>query len=188
MIAGIPVEFALESEIRVAYERPALLGLGFFAIHLGGVQYGVRAADATLLACSYDAVKERIDKRGTHRPPFSELEDAGSIADAFGRAQYADEDDGLYLKLSRTELVEGMHSGGVVWAPDGDEAFDDGSCVLHFDVGARVRLIGFRRRHDQRHDPDTLRDVWLASEAFYRTLQEWKEAFDASWNSMPKSG
>ncbi len=32
----------------------------------------------------------------------------------------------------------------LMWAPDGDEAFDDGSYVLQIDSGSLVRLIGFK--------------------------------------------
>jgi hypothetical protein len=71
--------------------------------------------------------------------------------------------------------------------PDGDEAFDDRSYVLQFDVGDRVRLIAFRPMEGScLHDPATLRDVWLVANDFYRILQDWLDAFEAEWASMPK--
>ena len=48
----------------------------------------------------------------------------------------------------------------LVSAPDGDEAFDDGSYVLQFDVGDRVRLIAFKRP-DQLVDLASVRAVFL---------------------------
>jgi hypothetical protein len=75
------------------------------------------------------------------------------------------------------------------WAPDGDEAFDDGSYVLQFDVDDRVRLIAFKhgeRGEGWQCDSATLRDVWLAADEFYRILQQWHDAFYAEWVAAPK--
>jgi hypothetical protein len=71
--------------------------------------------------------------------------------------------------------------------PDGDEAFDDGSFVLQFDVQDRVRLIAFRSGAGYVHDPDTLSDVWLPADDFYRVLEQWHQAFDREWAAMPKA-
>ncbi len=35
MIVGDPTQFAIESEITIAYDRLDLRGLGYFLIHLG---------------------------------------------------------------------------------------------------------------------------------------------------------
>jgi hypothetical protein len=74
-----------------------------------------------------------------------------------------------------------------VWAPDGDEAFDDWSHVLQFDVGGRVRLIGFRsNERGYHHDERTLADVWIDEGLFYRVLKQWRDAFLAEWECAPK--
>jgi hypothetical protein len=73
-----------------------------------------------------------------------------------------------------------------MWAPDGDEAFDDGSYVLQFDVEDRVRLIAFRSGEGYVHDPATLSDVWLPSDDFYGVLQEWLQSFDREWTALMK--
>jgi hypothetical protein len=72
-------------------------------------------------------------------------------------------------------------------APDGDEAFEDGSYVLQFDVKNRVRLIAFKSDHSYSYDPGTLSDVWLAAEEFYGILKQWRDSFDSEWVSAPKS-
>ena len=46
-----------------------------------------------------------------------------------------------------------------MWAPDGDEPFDDASYVLQFDVKDRVRLIAFKSSEGYLHDPATLSDA-----------------------------
>lgn len=190
MIAGDSSLFAIESGITKAYERLGLRAWGFFVIHIGGRSYGVRDPEATLLACSFDAVVERLARRGTHTAPFATEPDGGKIADAFREAEYAPaQRDKMFWGLSRTEFSEFFRSDRLLWAPDGDEAFDDSSFVLHFDVGDRVRLIAFRLRpwkEDYRHDPASLRDVWLEADAFYRILELWRVRFEAEWRATPK--
>jgi hypothetical protein len=185
MMFGDPRQFALESKMSRAYERPGLRGLGFFLIHLGSLSYGVRDVEATFLACSFDEVGARIQSRGSHTAPFSG-EDAGSLADAVGLAIYAEHGTHSFFGNSREEFRDLLYAKRVVWAPDGDQAFDDGSTVLHFDANDRVRLIGFRRGPDQRHEPATLRDVWLGSDNFYRILGEWRGSVEADWVAATK--
>jgi len=187
MIVGSTAGFAIESELSRAYERLSFRGLGFFLIHLEGMSYGVRAEDATLLACSCDEVAERLAARGEHTALFASFPEASRLADAATLAVYGDVDEEAEALpgLSFVELRRALYRSRLVWAPDGDEAFDDGSSVLQFDVGARVRLVGFRRS-DYRHEPGTLRDVWLDSDQFYDVLQRWWTEFDAQWAAAPK--
>jgi hypothetical protein len=53
--------------------------------------------------------------------------------------------------MSEAQFTKTLHSNSLVWAPDGDEAFDDSSNVLQFDIADPVRLIAFKR-------PDSLVD------------------------------
>jgi len=185
MFVGDAATFAVESEISQAYQRLSFRGLGFFVIHLGGLVYGVKAPDATLLACSFEQVCERLESRGKHDGSVFSNVDAGGVADAFTRAAYAPSSEETILGLSEAELRDAIYSNKLQWAPDGDEAFDDGSYVLQFDVGTRVRLIGFK--HDSfRHEPATLREVWLEADAFYGVLSQWRDRFLAEWQAAPK--
>ncbi len=188
MVVGDPSRFAIESGITVAYERLGFRALGFFVIHIGGRRYGVQAPEATLLACSLDQVKARIADRGIHTASFAGEPDAGRIADAYRDAVYAPEQENeRYFGLAHDEFCGHFCSHQLVWAPDGDEAFDDGSFVLQFDVGDRVRLIGFRSiPQGYHHDPCTLSDVWLEADSFYGILGEWRNAFVAEWNRSQK--
>ena len=186
MLIGDPSEFAIESSISIVYEELGASALGYFVIHIGGRCYGVREPDASLLACSFDAVEERIAQRGTHTAPFATELDAGKIADAYRDAIYApDQEDERFFGLPQTEFSD--YSGRISWAPDGDEAFDDWSHVLHFDVEGRVRLIGFRSLDEvYHHDPATLSDVWLEADKFYNVLKNWRDTFEAEWRNTPK--
>ncbi len=186
MIVGDPSVFAIESGMTRAYERLSLLGLGFFAIHIGGRSYGQRAPESTMLACSYGEVEARISSCGNHTVPFAAQPDGGKIADAFRTALYSDTPQESYFSLPVSLFSDMIYAKHIKWAPDGDEAFDDGSYVLHFDVEDRVRLIAFQCGEGYFHDPSTLRDLWLPADDFYRTLQNWHDAFNAEWKSMPK--
>ena len=71
MIIGSPVTFAIESEISRAYAMVGARALGFFVLLIAGERYGVRAPDASLLACSLDEVELRLSRRGSHIAPFA---------------------------------------------------------------------------------------------------------------------
>jgi len=189
MVIGNPSVFAIESVITQAYERLSQRALGFFVVHVGDRRFGVCESDATMLGCSFDTVQRRVARRGTHTASFAIEPDAGKIADAFRNAVYAEDQDEDYFGIPRAEFSKLFEQGSsdLMWAPDGDEAFDDGSYVLQFDVKDRVRLIAFKSSAGYIHDPATLSDVWLPADDYYRVLQRWQEAFDSEWAAMPKT-
>ncbi len=188
MLVGDTSEFAIESCISIAYEELGARALGYFVIHIGGRCYGVREPDASWLACSFGTVEERIAKRGAHTAPFADEADAGKIADAYRDAIYApDQENEKFFGLPHSEFRDCFYSKSLVWAPDGDEAFDDWSHVLQFDVKDCVRLIGFRScKEGYHHDPAALSDVWLEADKFYNILQTWRDSFEAEWKAAPK--
>ncbi|GHV05303.1 hypothetical protein FACS189485_12080 [Spirochaetia bacterium] len=61
--------FAIESYISKAYSMRGYMGIGYFLIHLHEKTFGKRADDATGLACSYDSVLDRINRKGKHLVP-----------------------------------------------------------------------------------------------------------------------
>ena len=188
MIVGDINIFAIESEISVAYERLSQRALGFFALHVGGRCYGVREWDATMLACSFDAVGRRIRDRGAHAADAIANANAVALAMAFSRAVYMEHDEKeIFLGMQDRSFCDLIHSSKLVWAPDGDEAFDDSSYVLQFDIGGEVRLVAFSRASDKYLDPESLRDVRLSQEEFYKTLQLWHDSFAAEWASLAKA-
>jgi Immunity protein 42 len=189
MIIGTPSALAIESGISRGYERPSLRALGFFVLHIGGRRYGVHAQDATMLANSFDEVGRRVAASGTHTAAFL-TKDAGEIATAVCLALYIpdnnEKEEGLSFGLSRDGFRQLVYSRHLLWGPDGDQAFDDGSHVLQMEDTDRVRLIAFKREHGDYYEPDSLSDVWLSSDEFYRTLMEWHEAFEKEWKASPK--
>lgn len=186
MIIGDPSTFAIESHITKAYSRLGFLALGFFVLHIGGRRYGVHAPDASLLAVALDVIAERLASRGTHTAPFSSESDSREVFDAIADAFYAPEDNTKrFFGMSQSELGDLASERHLMW-PAPDEAFDDNTAVLQFDVDDRVRLIATNGGNGWRHNPETLRDVWMSADDFYRVLQQWHDAFVAEWGSASK--
>ena len=120
--------------------------------------------------------------RGSHTAFFADA-DAATIAWAFRDALFGEKPRKDYFGLSLAEFKKALYSNHVVWAPDGDEAFDDGSYILQFDVGSDVRVVAFKSSPDG-YDPETVRDVSLPADGFYAVLQQWHGAFETEWASL----
>ena len=187
VIVGDPTVFAIESSITQPYSNLGQRALGYFLIHLGGREYGVRSPDATLLACSFDAVQRRIARKGTHSISFGLAADVAKIVEAFRAATYdEDRQDERFFGMSCDEFRDILTSSEIVWAPDGDAAFDDGSHVLQFDYGNRVRLIAFKNEDNLDDVLRTLAEVWVSSDEFYGLLEEWQFGFEVAWAAALK--
>jgi len=188
VIVGDTQTLALKSCITQSYPNRGLLALGCFTIYVGGFRYGVDDPEATLLANSFDEVGRRIVDQGKRKVAFS-MAPAAEIADAAIAAVYADEnDDELLFGLRRTDFRDLVYARRIVWAPDGAEAFDDGSRVLQLDVDDMVRVIGFRQASGYVHDPETLREIILQGERFYDILRTWRHKFEAEWSRSQAQG
>jgi hypothetical protein len=186
MLLGDPSVFAIESGITHAYNRLSFRALGYFVFHIRGHRFGVRKPDASMLALALDAVEYRINRRGTHIAPFAAEPDAGAVADAFRHAIYAPDDEVNLFGMSQSEMAGLVISKHLEWESL-DQVFDDGSYVLQFDSGDQVRLIAFKARDDWRHNPSTLRDVWMSADDFYELLQQWRDAFIDERAKTPKA-
>lgn len=187
VIVGDPTVFAIESSITQPYSSLGQRALGYFIIHLGGSEYGVRSPDATLLACSFDAVQRRIARQGTHSISFGLEADAAKIVEAFRAATYDEgRQEERFFGMSCDEFRDTLASSEIGWAPDGDAAFDDGSHVLQFDCGNRVRLIAFKNEDSFDDVVRTLAEVWVSSDEFYGLLKKWQFGFEIEWAAALK--
>lgn len=184
MIIGNKSEFGIESAITKAYERLSFRALGYFIIYINNIKYGIDLPDASMLACSFDEVENRLLMRGLHTAPFSDESNANIIVDAVCKSIYSEElKDEYFFGLPRANFHDIIVKNKLVWVPDGDEAFDDGSHILHFDVGNKVRLIGFKRFEN---DINNLTEIWIDSDEFYKVLQLWADTFKSEWESSLK--
>ncbi len=187
MIIGDPSTFAIESGITTAYNRLSLRGLGFFTIFIDGMRYGVHSPDATMLASSLDSVEARLARRGAHTATFANGVGGTVIADAVRDALYApDQEAQTFFGMSRPDFESLICSNHLLWAPDGDEAFDDQSYIFQADAGDRVRLIGFRSTSGYHHDAGSLRDLLLDADVFYGVLRQWRDGFLADWKNRSR--
>jgi hypothetical protein len=187
MIVGHPEVLAIESRITLAYAEPGLRALGCFTLLIQGRRFGVYEDDATMLANSFDEVCRRIDRRGRHRARFGADSSAHEIASSIVSILYDDlPAEAKLLGMRNDELADLVHGSRLIWAPDGDAAFDDRSHVLHIDIDDQVRLIAFRRGDQGLFDPSTLVDQWLPIDEFYSVLGEWRDRFVLEWECHPK--
>jgi len=186
MIEGNPKVFAIESAIAKAYESKSNYALGYFVVHIDGKAYGVRSPEASLLACSVCEVRERCTRRGKHIASFSEESNVGLVANSFRHAIYApNQEKNYFFGIPQRQFIETIYSHNLLWAPDGDEAFYDGSFVLHFDIKDKVRLIAFKcNATGYDHDPESLAEIWISADYFYNILNKWQHAFEMEWSKL----
>jgi len=182
MLIGNPFIFAIESSITQAYANLGHLALGYFVIHVAGKIYGVREPDASLLACSFDEVQRRLKRRGHHRFPELSGFRADMIAEAVHNAIYSEEPDDYVLDMPAEEFTQTLYARKIIWAPDGDAAFDDSGHVLQIDEEDGVRIIAFTNDYDAEIIRKSVSEVFLSSSVFYETLQTWKDMFERERN------
>jgi hypothetical protein len=134
------------------------------------------------LACSFEEVRDRIATRGRHVAEFAAEPDPRRIANAFWSAVYGEGGtDDLFFGLSQEAFNNIITKNEIVWAPDGDEAFDDSSYVLQFDQGDHVRLIGFKSADSRKEMDNSTADVVIPSDEFYGILETWANEFESEW-------
>ena len=143
----------------------------------------MREPDASLLACSFDEVRDRLARRGTHQISYLSCTSASEIVEAFVDGEYRDTARTDYFGLSRSAFIDDVYAKKIPWAPDGDEAFDDGSHVLQFDVEDKVRLIAFRQTGCPEDTASSVQEDWIEGDLFYGILLEWSELFAEEWSS-----
>lgn len=179
MIVGDTSKFAIESEISVAFPEVHKIALGFFILHLANKSYGVRQADASFLACSLQAVRQRIANRGNHESFLAVVDDSAAIVDAVLGCLYSLTRQGdIFFGLSCQDFRTHIYSKNLIWAPDGDAAFDDGSFVLQFDIDGHIRLIGFSQGDAANMLPYDIADLTMGAQEYYALLEDWALHFE----------
>ena len=188
MIKGNPEKFAIESIIDKVFPQRSLMALGSFVLHIAGKVYGVRSHNATMLACSFDGIKKRINQRGKHEAFFAN-KNAIKIVKQYVSTYYDDikEIDAHQFTFNTERFQSTLESGELVLAPDGDAAFDDGSHVLHFDIGEHVRIIAFKNKGDEGARLQSISEVTLDAASFYATLENWAQSFSTEWRGRLSS-
>jgi len=185
MLIGNPAIFAIESFINKVYPGRGCVALGYFVIHIASHVYGVRSPEASMLGCSLDAVQRRIEQRGCHLLPSASNFEASVIAESAHNAIYSDYPRDRLLDMAREDFTESLYKREIVWAPDGDEAFDDSSHIIQIDEGDRARIIAFVNDENIESLLETVSEIYIPQDDFYAILEEWLRAFETELKNFP---
>jgi len=177
MLIGNPEIFAIESFVNKVYPSASFLALGYFSIHISSNVYGVRLPEASMLGCSFNSVQRRVEQRGSHLLPSVSNFEASVIAESVQNAIYSENPYDRVFDMSREDFMESLYKREILWAPDGDEAFDDGSHVLQIDEGNEVRLIAFVNNENTESLWGSVSEIYLSQDDFYNILEEWVRVF-----------
>jgi hypothetical protein len=182
LLCGDKSRFAIESGISQFHTERSLLGLGYFVIHMNGVTYGVKEPDATALACSHQEVMKRLALKGIHRAEFGDRWDSYTLAYELHNFIYNPAQENDYLNMSIEQIKSSMYGKNIMWAPDGDEAFDDGGHIIQFDLGDRVRIVAWKSP-DKGYavNPKSVQECYLPFEEYYQILEDWSSEFFQQW-------
>jgi hypothetical protein len=163
------------------------MALGYFVVTVKSQEYGVRRSDASMLASSYDAIERRTERRGTHVAERANFASARDIAIVYLSRVYGRSDLGrAEAAIDGEELTSEISANEIVFAPDGDAAFDDGSHILQFDVDQSVRVVAFKNDEDPELLLEAITEVWLTADEFYGILESWEREFAVAWETGTK--
>lgn len=176
-VFGDRASFALELGIARTYPDSSSRALGHVVIWLNGQPFGVQENDASMLACSLDQIRRRYNRRGLHIAPSLAEMKASQVMKAYLAATYWAELDHSLQAEECSLITDAITKADGLWAPDGDEAFDDGSHVLHFDCGEVVRLIGAKNTGATAFNDVEVVETFFDANRFYAVLLAWMEAF-----------
>jgi hypothetical protein len=186
-IFGNPDQFAFEFGIFQAFNSASIPANGHAIIHVNGMSYGRDDPEASSLGYIYGDVEYRLSCPGGRVIRQWDGASAEQIARSYVAAFHTSEGENTELHLSRDEFIALVNKQRLGWASSGEEAWDDGSVVLQFDVGTRVRLVAFKTDYvDSKTTYHTFTERYVESAEFYQVLSEWKAAFDAEWNRQHK--
>jgi hypothetical protein len=175
---------AVESYVDQFLPAKGQLGVGYFIIHVAGRVFGVKDRRASVLGNSYYEVCERIGRRGKHDLSFSGQVDAKELSLSVLNILY---DRGFKkFPLStelETEMERVLYTSNIIWAPDGDEAFDDGSHVLQIDEGRHARVIALVNHETEDLTIDSIVELRISADEFYEILYSWSRKFEEEWRA-----
>lgn len=180
---GDESKFSIEYGVSKFYKNLSQRALGYFNISINGVRFGVHSPNATLLACSLDAIERRLMRKGGHCIDAFATSEALKMAEAVLGILYDEKDPhAKFFNMSFDEFRDILIGSEALWAPDGDAAFDDGGHVLQVDVGDKVRLVAFINTASRIDVASSLVDFWMDGKIFYDYLDKIKNQFLNDWS------
>lgn len=166
MIFGDKSSFAIEIEIDEIY-NDCFIGDGFFIVFINGVFYGRRERNATSFPSTLNQLSYFIDNM-INTDISLENKSKEDISIGYYCQNYSEKNLSCYNKdfLEKTCNL-------ITWSPD--EAFDDGSYVIHFDNAGKTRIIGFKSCMENDNCMvkfGTENEIVICREEFERVLKE----------------
>jgi hypothetical protein len=174
VIVGNPDQFAIESQIDLVDVDEHFRAWGAFGLHVGGVRYGVWEDGCTSFSNSPGEVQRLLSTRGSRTQPERQDRPAFELADQWLDVNFRVRPRTI-TEHERISVSEILHTPACYW-PEMDREFDDGSTVLLFDVGDKVRIVAFKNSGG--NDVTHLSDQVLPANAFYEVLAGWLSAFE----------
>ena len=182
-IIGDTSKFAIESGISQAFERRSFLALGFFLIHVGGVCYGVRDDQATMLSSPLQKLNRILRLRGLIQgPELFEQQTAAEIFELLDSVIFeGDQRKSCQLVQDSFDVADFLYSSHAAMHHGCDEAFDDGSVLYYFPFQNKVRIIAALSGEDTSRKLVSIRDIWITSDEFYGVIKDWRDFFQSEW-------
>ncbi|MBB4100454.1 hypothetical protein GGR46_004026 [Sphingomonas kyeonggiensis] len=182
ILVGNPEMLAIESCVDEFVAQKSQMGIGYFLIHVGGRQYGVKKPRACVMGNSYNEIVSRISQDGKHILNSSSKIDSKELSIYILNSIYnRGFEGGVIPSQWSKEIDDNLYANALIWAPDGDSAFDDGSHVVQVDDGQFARITAFINAETQDEFENSISDVILRRETFYETLGAWAREFDGQW-------
>lgn len=166
MVFGDKNSFAIEVEVNERYDD-YFIGDGFIVVYIKNICYGRKEKLATSFPCSVKQLETFIKNNINNGIDLNKYT-KDDIAFSYYIQNYSDLDLSMYNKdfLFKTKCL-------TTW--DFDEAFDDGSYIIHFDYGDKTRIIGFKSciiKDKCMVQKDSVNEVYIQREEFVRILGE----------------
>ena len=177
MIVGDRSRFAVEIELHPDSPKSISTGFGLYRFWIADQPYGRSAPDASCLAASCDALRERLGQRGHHDATGMPTGNPLGILERAYWLIYRVTD--VHIASRQASAQEVAQARRLMMAPDGDEAFDDGSFVVQWDdrgvVGLAAGLVG---EGDGPMIVDPVRSIRLGTVDFYDVVAGAVNFFD----------
>lgn len=172
IMSGVTTQFAIESIVAACTSDDYYLALGSLVVHINGKAFGGRKPTATLLGSGFRSAGRIVESAGMYRVPAFDnatAENIASLVSSIYNWQYPEPAPPSPLS---PELLAELRILDLIWE-DVDEAFDDGSVIVHLDTAIGVRVIGWRL--DRYSGPIDVAEVILPSHVFYHVIDDWRK-------------
>ncbi|MCA9290144.1 MAG: hypothetical protein KDA25_03385 [Phycisphaerales bacterium] len=172
---GDQQRFAVEVRYGSDSARDIGSAFGRFRLWIRGQSFGCPGDSSSCFAPSGESLRQRWRQRGQHHADWVDRERPLAALREVHELVYLLTDDDLAERgLQPNRVAEAVN---LMMAPDGSEAFDDGSLVIQWDTDDQVIVAGTIVTDEGVDDSIAL--IALANNEFYGIIQEAIRFLDA---------